>query len=101
MNKYGAMRTYSEICQREFASKKEATRGEALTLLERGGKINHLEYQPKFILCKKPKITYKADFRYIQDGSTVVEDVKGVLTRDTRTKLAWLKQLTGIEVKLV
>jgi len=76
-------------------------RGEQLYLLERGGVISNLEFQPKFVLSKDPKITYSADFKYDENGVSVVEDTKGLLLRETRVKLAWLKQLTGIEVKIV
>jgi len=100
-NKYGAKRTWSELCQREFASKAEARRGEELHLLQLAGEISDLEYQVKFILNEKPKITYSADFKYICNGEDIYEDTKGVLTRDTRTKLAWLKQQQGIEVILI
>ena len=101
MNKYHATRTDSELCGRTFASRKEAMRGEELFLLERAGNIQCLEYQPKFYLSEKPRVTYTADFRYIENYKVVVEDVKGVMTRDTRTKIAWLKQLKGIEVIIV
>ena len=105
MNKYGAVRKYSELCQREFASKKECIRAEELTLLEKAGEIYNLEFQPKYVLCSNPKITYTADFRYRDyanhpDNVIVVEDSKGVLTRDTRTKLAWVKEKYGIDVLL-
>ena len=107
-NKFHAVRTYSEICKREFASKSEARRGEELALLERAGGISKLEYQPKFVLYNKPRITYTADFRYTIKtdwynnlSETVVEDVKGVLARETRVKLAWLQEKTGITVRLV
>jgi len=100
MNKYHAKRSYSELCGREFASKAECLRAEELALLERGGIIKHLEYQPRYILCDSPKITYTADFRYLENNEVVVEDVKGVLLRDTRTKLAWLKEKFNIDVKL-
>jgi len=111
MNKYHARKTFSELCQRQFDSKAECIRAEELTLLEKAGEVAQLEYQPKFVLCEKPKITYTADFRYLEDirhidtilydGTVVVEDCKpGVLTRDTRTKLAWLKEKFGIDVLL-
>lgn len=122
MNKYHAKRTYSELCQRTFASKAECVRGEELRMLELAGVISNLEYQPKFLLCKKPKITITLDFFYTigsvdkqpkpktADGFHIVatytseiiyEDVKGVLTRDSRTKLAWLKEKEGIDVRLI
>jgi hypothetical protein len=102
-NKYGAIRTWSELCQRTFDSKAEAKRGEELALLERAGEIHGLTYQITYYLTSKPKITITIDFRYTAGASRdfVYEDVKGVLTRDFRTKLAWLKEKYGIEVKLI
>jgi hypothetical protein len=84
-----------------FASKTEAGRAEVLFLLERAREISQLEYQPKFVLCKDPKITYTADFTYMENGKKVYEDVKGVLTRETRVKIAWVKEKFGIEIKLI
>ena len=99
-NKYGAVRTYSELCQRDFASKKEARRGEELCLLEKAGEIKHLTYQVRYILSEKPGVTITIDFNYYENEEWIWEDSKGVLTRDFRTKLAWLKQLHGIDVIL-
>ena len=78
----------------------EARRGEELRLLEMGGKLSDLRYQVPFTLCKKPKITITIDFSYHNNGNIVYEDVKGVLTRDSRTKLAWLKEQQEISVIL-
>ena len=99
-NKYHAKRTWSELCQRYFASKWEAERGEQLTLLEKAGEIEDLCFQVPFMLSQFPKVKITIDFVYTEKGIRTWEDAKGVLTRDTRTKLAWLKQLYGIEVKL-
>ena len=101
MNKYSAIQTWSELTQRWFDSKAEARRGEELALLERGGVISELQYQIKFVLAEKPyKVTLTIDFAYSENGIPVYEDTKGVLTRDTRTKLAWLKQVYNIDVIL-
>lgn len=111
MNKYHARKTHSTLCDRTFDSKAEAVRGEELHLLQRAGEIACLQYQVLFKLCDKPKITIKLDFAYVEDGVfgeykipvkvQVYEDVKGVLTRDSRTKLAWLEQSQGIRVRLI
>ena len=117
MNKYHAKRTWSELCQRFFSSKLETRRGEELCLLEKAGEIDRLIYQHIFILSLKPKVSITLDFSYhprihkdpITEGAgdkvrlygeRVYEDTKGVLTRDFRTKLAWLRQLHGIDVLL-
>jgi hypothetical protein len=94
-NKYKAIRT--EVDGIMFHSKKEAKRYSELKLLEKAGEISQLELQPKFIIeIEGIKIcNYIADFRYIdkkaqgnngQMGTTVVEDVKGVLTPVYRLK---------------
>ena len=100
-NKYSARRTYSELCGRFFDSKAEARRGEELALLEKAGEIKDLQYQVPFKLCEKPSIKIKVDFAYWQDGKRFFEDVKGMMTREFRVKLAWLKSTKGIEVKLI
>lgn len=99
-NKYGAKRTWSNLCQRTFASKAEAVRGEELRMLEMAGEIEELEYQAKFILSEHPRITITIDFAYWENNRHIYEDTKGVLTRDFRTKLAWLKEKYGVDVVL-
>ena len=100
--KYGAKRTYSQLCDRIFDSKAEAIRGEKLRMLELAGEIQDLKYQVKYILCTKPKKrTITIDFVYIQDEELIHEDTKGVLTRDFETKLLWLENTFGIKVNLV
>jgi len=100
-SKYGNRRTWSGLCQRFFASKAECTRGETLHLLQLAGEIKDLEYQPRYKLCDKPRITYSADFRFVENGQTVVEDVKGFLTRECRVKIAWAEFQYGMKVRLV
>ena len=101
-NKYGARRTYSFMLGWEFASKKEAARAEELFLLGRAGEVTNIEYQPRYILSQKPRVTYTADFRYTDSlGIPHVEDVKGVMTEATRVRIAWLQQLTGIIVEVI
>ena len=63
-NKYGAKRTWSASCERWFDSKAEAARAEELVLLERAGEIRELEFQPSWVLCDRPRVTYTADFIY-------------------------------------
>jgi len=84
-------------------SKAEARRGEELRYLELAGEITDLEYQPSWVLCgdKGHKTRYSADFKYVQQGETIVEDVKGMMTEAARVRMNWLWQLYGIEVKIV
>ena len=100
MNKYSAVRTYSNLCQRWFASRAETRRGEELHLLELAGEIKGLLYQRCYQLSTVPKVTITIDFSYWENGELKYEDTKGVLTRDFRTKLAWLKQLYHVDVIL-
>jgi hypothetical protein len=72
---------------RVFDSTAERDRYAELSMLERAGKIAKLELQPRFeIIPKTVKGTrthhYTADFRYIENGVCVIEDVKGVKTKD-------------------
>jgi len=100
-NKYHAVRTWSELCQRTFDSKAEARRGEDLFMLQKAREIEDLRYQTSFKLCEKPKITVTLDFTYLENGERIYEDVKGVLTRDSRTKYAWLEQKHRVAVRLI
>ena len=68
-------------------SVKEYRRGCELKLLERSGRISDLRKQVPLIVKEgfqdgsgktHRAVTYKADFVYVSQGKTVVEDVKGV-----------------------
>lgn len=86
MNKYRNKKVI--VDGEEFDSKKEGNRYKELKLLLKAGKISNLELQPRFLLqdgFKKNgrtfrKIEYIADFKYIENGKTIVEDVKGMQT---------------------
>jgi hypothetical protein len=95
-----AQRTYSELCQRWFTSQSECARGEELWQEQLDGKITDLEFQALYWLSKEPKVTIKIDFRYKRDGIIINEDSKGILTREYRAKLAWLKKEKGVDVIL-
>lgn len=103
-SKYGAKATVIDNVY--FDSAKEAARYLDLKLLLRAGAIKELELHPKYPICGKPGecvAYYEADFRYRQNGETVVEDVK---SKATRTKLYRLKKKLvesqhGIEIREV
>jgi hypothetical protein len=86
MNKYRNKKVI--VDEKEFDSKREGNRYKELKLLERAGEIKDLELQPRFLLqdsFKKNgrtfrKIEYVADFKYIENGKAIVEDVKGMQT---------------------
>lgn len=71
-----------------FDSIQESRRYKELKLLLRAGEISDLELQPRFLLQESfkkngktyRKIEYIADFKYIENGKTIVEDVKGMQT---------------------
>ena len=81
----------------KFDSKKERTRFMELLSLKQAGYISQLELQPKFII--KPKtdksgqIVYIADFKYMEKGIEIIEDVKSEITRKNRTYINKIKFL--------
>lgn len=90
----------------QFDSIKEADRYIELKSLQRAGKIQDLELQPKFELIPKYKIggrsvrkmEYVADFKYIENGKTVVEDVKGMKTEVYKIKKKLFEFIFNIEI---
>lgn len=86
-----------------FDSKKEAARYAHLKLMEKSGVISDLELQPRYpITIGAQKVcTYVADFRYQQDGKTIVEDVKSAYTAKQpvyRLKKKLVKAVYGIDI---
>lgn len=93
-----------------FDSVKEYRRWCELKLLERAGVIKNLDRQVKFELIPSQKVdgkvverpvNYVADYVYEQDGKTVVEDVKGMKTKDYILKRKMLLYFHGIRIKEV
>ena len=92
MGKYNNRKTI--IDNIKFDSNAEATRYQFLKILLKTGKIEDLELQPKFLLQPSFKkngktiraINYIADFKYIQDKKVVIEDVKGMETKEFKIK---------------
>lgn len=126
MSKYNNKKTIVDNIK--FDSKAEANRYIELKMLEKAGKISNLELQPKFILQEKyinnkgekvRAITYKADFSYIEKTEIlncrvnkdrlqnvleqiVVEDVKGVETKEFKLKKKLLEyKYQDIDFRLV
>ena len=105
-SKYGNEQT--EYDGRKFDSKAEKDRYVTLSTWQSLGAIEGLECQKKYVLCKgrwnngKPfSISYIADFVYILDGETVVEDVKGYKTEVYELKKKLMKAVHGIEIQEV
>lgn len=86
-----------------FDSKKEMKRYCILKLLEKNGEIQNLELQPVIELQESFKyddktiraIQYKADFKYNEGVLTVIEDVKGMKTKEYIIK----KKLLLMQIK--
>jgi hypothetical protein len=93
-----------------FDSAKEARRWSELLLLEKAGAIQNLQRQVKYQLIPSQKIagkvveracSYVADFVYVRDGETVVEDTKGFKTPEyviKRKLMLWIHHIRIIEV---
>lgn len=104
-----------------FDSQKEAKRYKELSLMERAGMIRDLQRQVKYVLIpaqREPdtigkkggvhkgklierECTYVADFVYIENGQTVVEDAKGVQTTEYVIKRKMMLYFHGIRIKEV
>lgn len=119
-NKYHARKV--TVDNWTFDSHKEANRYTELKLLERAGKISELNMQVPFELVpaqrepdiigvrggvKRGKVieksvVYYADFVYKdKDGNTVVEDTKGVRTKEYTIKKKLLLYFYGIRIQEV
>lgn len=92
-----------------FDSRKEANRFYQLRLMERAGEISNLRRQVEYELIPAQKtpagravrpVKYMADFVYDDHGKTVVEDVKGVKTREFKIKSKLMLWRYGIVVEI-
>lgn len=108
MNKYRNKKVV--IDNIEFDSKREANRYKELKLLLKTNKISDLKLQPRFLLqegFKKNgktfrKIDYIADFQYIENGKTIVEDVKGMQTDVFKLKhKLFEKKYPDLELRII
>lgn len=107
-----------------FDSKREANRYCELLLLQRAGKIKSLELQKEYELipaqyesyarygkkgqrlkdgsrCIEQAVKYKADFVYTQNGKTIVEDTKGMRTKDYIIKRKLMLWRHGVKIREV
>jgi len=85
-SKYAAVPTVVDGVR--FASKAESKRHAELQALERAKVIEKLELQPRYPINVNGQqvCVYIGDFRYVENGKSVVEDVKGVRTETYRLK---------------
>lgn len=99
-SKYGARKV--EIDGVVFDSRAEAHRYQDLKLLQQTGEISGLALQPKYpLVVNGVKIgLYTADFKYTDciTGLEIVEDVKGMRTRDYVLRKKLVKALYGIDI---
>jgi hypothetical protein len=93
-----------------FDSIQESRRYKELKLLLKARQISNLELQPHFLLqdsFKKNgktyrKIEYIADFKYIEEGKTIVEDVKGMQTDVFKLKRKLFeKKYPDLELRII
>ena len=93
-SKYNARKVHEDGYT--FDSIQECYRYRDLVLMEKAGAISNLVVHPVFLLQENFKdaatgkrhraITYEGDFQYLENGATVVEDVKGKPTDMFRLK---------------
>ena len=103
----------TKVKGRVFDSRKEARRYQELLILQQAGEIRDLECQVRFPLVPPQKykdpvsgrwkaergVVYIADFVYTtRGGERVVEDVKGVRTKEYIIKRKLMLWLDGIHI---
>lgn len=106
-SKYSSAKT--DIDGIRFDSKKESEFYAELKLREKAGEISHLRLQPRYLLQEAFKhdgkqyreIEYVADFEYVENGVTVVVDVKGFKTAVYMIKRKLFLYRYGDKVKFV
>lgn len=84
-----------------FDSKLEARRYRELKLLEKAGAISQLEFHKHWDLHVNNILIgyYEADFTYLENGKTVIEDAKGMPTPLYRWKKKHIRAEYGIEIR--
>lgn len=117
MSKYHSKKIQAD--GQTFDSRKEYGRWNALRLMERAGEITDLRRQVKYVLIPaqygpatvgprggvkrgpllERECSYIADFVYLRDGETVVEDAKGVFTPAYVIKRKMMLYKYGIRIQ--
>lgn len=108
------MSKYNNAKYNGYDSKREAKRAAELKLLEKAGVISHLQEQVVYELipsqyrivngkkkCIERAMKYIADFQYVENGNTVVEDAKGFRTEVYRIKKKLMLYFHDIQIKEV
>lgn len=98
-NKFSAIKT--EVDGIIFDSKREATRYRDLRVMQQAGLISGLTLQPSYdLIVNGEKICrYVGDFAYVENQQVVVEDAKGVRTREYKTKRNLMLAIYGIRIR--
>ena len=109
-NKYGARR--GVVAGKKFDSLAESRRFAELSRLQRLGVITDLRRQVPYELIPaqydeegkilERAVIYKADFTYERDGALVVEDAKGVRTKDyviKRKLMLYVHKIKLVEIE--
>lgn len=101
-NKYGAKKSGG------YDSAKEHRRANQLKLMQRAGIISNLREQVKYVLIPtqrdndgrllEKECSYYADFVYEKGGVTIVEDTKGVRTKEYIIKRKLMLRVHGISI---
>lgn len=101
-NKYSAKKSGG------YDSKKEHQRANQLKMMQRAGLISDLREQVKYVLIPAQRnadgrllereCSYYADFVYCKDGSTIVEDTKGVRTPEYIIKRKLMLFVHGVSI---
>ena len=110
MQKYRSKKTVVDGIT--FDSRLEARRYAELKILEKAGKIHDLQLQVKYTLIPSQRlnnkvverpITYVADFVYVDSttGETIVEDTKGIKTKDYVLKRKMMLYFHHIRIREV
>lgn len=93
-----------------YDSRREAERSIELRLMERAGRITNLRRQVRFEVIPtlyvdgrvaERKTVYVADFVYTdaKTGEAVVEDVKGIRTKEYKLKRKLMLEKYGIQIR--
>jgi hypothetical protein len=107
ISKYKAKKR--ELDGEVFDSQKEMRRWLKLKEMEAAGEIKNLTRQVEFTLVPSQRdedgkvieraVKYRADFMYVEDGRTIVEDCKGYKTDTYIIKRKLMLYIHGVRIK--
>jgi hypothetical protein len=106
VSKYHSIKTIVDGI--EFDSKREAQRYQQLKLMVKAGVICNLNMQVKYELvpaqyidgkCVERAVSYVSDFEYDENGKHIVEDTKGMRTKEYIIKRKLMLHKYGIRIR--